>query len=527
MVQIFSERMDVMMSELSGILAFLKLYKKTKQPNMPLKTNFGTLLVSNFRKGAPSNRNVNKAVSLLINNYRNSSSVTWESAKPFKDIPSVTSLPVIGTAWQMMPFIGRYSIERQHEANREKHKLLGDIIREKLGPINAVVCYTAEDLKVLLRNEGNTPHRIEFSTLKAYRESRKEWFNTSGLLVIQGEEWRHLRSKTQKLLLKPDAIMEYLDPIQDVSTDFVKRIFEIRDQNKEIPDMLEELYKWALESVSLVGLDTRLGCLKSDLSPDSDALQMIQSVLTQFECMNKLEAFSGNIQFWKYFTTPTWRKFTKASDVYAKIAFKYINQSLENIKLKKGSDDEKFTLLQAMLTKENLSVKDAMVFVADMLMAGIETTSHTMGFLIYHLAKNPEKQEILYQEINRLFPSKEMKMTPPIYNEMRYLKACVKEAMRLNPVIGGAARTLANDAVLSGYKVPAGTMVFVGYEEIFLDEKNFKNADKFIPERWLNRQEKPDPFAFVPFGFGPRSCIGKRLALLEINSLATEVSKTP
>ncbi|GFQ64655.1 probable cytochrome P450 301a1, mitochondrial [Trichonephila clavata] len=461
--------------------------------------------------------------SFLINSIRSNSSVSWESAKPFKDIPSVTSLPFIGTAWQTMPIIGRYSIERQHEANREKRKIFGNIIREKLGPIDAVICFTAEDLEVLFRNEGATPYRFEFGTLKAYRESRKEWFNTSGLLVIQGEEWRDLRNKTQKHLLKPAAIMEYLDPLQDVSTDFVKKIFGIRDQSKEISDMTEELYKWALESVSLVGLDTRLGCLESNLSPDSDAMQMIQSVRTQFECMNKLEAFSGNIQFWKYFTTPTWKRFTKASDIYAEIAFKYINKSLENMKLKEAIDETKLTLLQAMLAKKDLSVKDAMVFVADMLMAGIETTSYSMGFLLYHLAKNPDKQEVLYQEIDRLLPSKDMKLTPTIYDELRYLKACVKESMRLNPVIGATVRVLANDVVLTGYKVPAGTIVVVVYEEIFLDETYFKNAEKFVPERWLNKQEKPNPFAFVPFGFGPRGCIGRRLALLEINTLVTEI----
>ncbi|GFS75739.1 probable cytochrome P450 12a4, mitochondrial [Trichonephila clavipes] len=80
----------------------------------------------------------------------------------------------------------------------------------------------------------------------------------------------------------------------------------------------------------------------------------------------------------------------------------------------------------------------------------------------------------------------------------------------LNPVVGATVRTLANDVVLTGYKVPAGTIVVVVYEEIFLDEKYFKNAENFIPERWLNKQEKPNPFAFVPFGFGPRGCIGKK-----------------
>ncbi|GIX91132.1 probable cytochrome P450 49a1 [Caerostris darwini] len=458
----------------------------------------------------------------LANWVRRSSTVTWDSAKPFKEIPSDLILPVIGTTYQSMPIIGKYSLDRQHDTNRDKRQRLGDIIREKLGPIDAVICYTAEDLQELFRNEGLHPHRIEFSTLKAYRESRKEWFNTTGLLVVQGQEWYDLRTKTQKHLLKPSSIRAYLDPMQDVAKDFTQRILDIRDENKEIPDVLSELYKWALESVSLVGLDTRLGCLRKDLPPQSDGMQMIQSVLTQFECMNKLEAFSGNFPFWKFFPTPTWKKFTEASDVYAKIAFKYINQSLERIKQMGNSDDKKLTFLQEMLIKD-LNVGDAMVFVADMLMAGIETTSHSVGFCLYHLAKNPEEQEKLHKEIIRLLPSKNHKITDSVYDQLHYLKACIKESMRLNPVIGGAARTLAKDTVLSGYQVPAGTMVFVAYEEIFMDPRNFKNPDKFLPERWLDKEEKPNPFAFVPFGFGPRSCVGRRLAELEMNCLVTEI----
>ncbi|GBM25942.1 putative cytochrome P450 12a4, mitochondrial [Araneus ventricosus] len=407
--------------------------------------------------------------------------------------------------------------------NRDKRKRLGDIIREKLGPIDAVLCFRAEDLQELLRNEGAHPHRIEFSTLKAYRESRNKWFKTSGLLVEQGKEWHDLRTNTQKHLLKPSAIRAYLNPMQDVSRDLTLRIFDMRDENKEVPDMLPELYKWALESVSLVGLDTRLGSLQKDLPPESDGMQMINSVLTQFECMNKLEPFAGNIPFWKLFPTPTWRRFEKASDVYAKIAFKYINQSLQRLKEMDDTDDKKLTLLQAMLAKKDLSVPDAMVFVADMLMAGIDTTSHTVGFLLYHLARNRDKQEKLHQEITKFLPSKDLKITSSIYEEMRYLKACIKESMRLNPVVGGTARTLVKDAVLGGYKIPAGTMVFISFEEIFADEKYFKNPNEYLPERWLNKEERPPPYSFTPFGFGPRSCIGKRLAELEMSCFLTDV----
>ncbi|GBM18605.1 putative cytochrome P450 49a1 [Araneus ventricosus] len=490
---------------------------------MRLNCSIGTALARSLMKDISPIKNGRFKKSILASCVRYSSTIAMEEAKPFNEIPSDLILPIIGTVWMSMPLIGRYDSDRQHEMNRDKRQRLGDIIREKLGPIDAVMCFRAEDLQELLRNEGVYPHRIEFSTLKAYRDSRKEWFKTSGLLVEQGKEWQDLRTKTQKHLLKPAAIRAYLDSMQDVSRDLTIRILDMRDENKEIPDMLPELYKWSLESVSLVGLDTRLGCLQKDLPPDSDGMQMINSVLTQFECMNKLEAFSGNIPYWKLFPTPTWRRFVKASDVYAKIAFKYINQSLERLKEMEDKDEKKLTLLQAMLAKKDLSVPDAMVFVADMLMAGIETTSHTVGFLLYHLAKNQDKQEKLYQEITKFLPSKDLKITSPIYEEIRYLKACIKESLRLNPVIGGTARTLAKDAVLSGYMVPAGTMIFVPYEEIFVDEKYFKNPHKYLPERWLNKKERPHPYSFIPFGFGPRSCIGRRLAELEMSCFLADV----
>ncbi|GIX67406.1 cytochrome P450 CYP12A2 [Caerostris extrusa] len=241
--------------------------------------------------------------------------------------------------------------------------------------------------------------------------------------------------------------------------------------------------------------------------------------------MIKLEAFSGRIQFWKYFSTPTWRKFVKYSDDYSEIAFKYINEALNKLKSYKETEDKPLTLIQAMMVDQKLDVKDIMVIVADFLQAGIETTAHSAGFLLYHLAKNPDKQERLYKEITELLPTKDQKVTKDIYNKLKYFNACFKESLRLNPVVGGTARTLAKDVVLSGYLVPAGTLATVPYTELFTHERYFKNPFKFEPERWLDKEKKSHPFACVPFGFGARSCIGKRLAELEITLLVVELIK--
>ncbi|CAL1276899.1 unnamed protein product [Larinioides sclopetarius] len=462
---------------------------------------------------------------------RNSSTVAseidahteWMSAKPFSEIPSLPMLPFVGTAWHYMPIIGRYPLDRQHVGYSEKRKIFGDIHREKIGKLDIVITYNADDFRVIQRNEGKYPYRVEFDSVKAYRKSREHWFSTTGLMALQGEEWDSLRKKSQGHILKPGHVIRYIGLLREVVEEMVERMFEIRDGNNEIPDFKHELYKWTLESVCLVGLDTRLGCLERNLPEDSDGMKMINAVRNQFDCMIKLEAFSGRIQFWKVFPSPTWRKFVKYSDIYSEIAFKYINKAVSNLEFSEESSGRPLTLLQAMLKEKKLVVRDIMVVIADFLMAGIETTAHSAGFLLYHLARNPDKQELLYKEIMKLLPTKDHKITEKIYTELRYLNACFKEGLRLNPVVGGTARTLASDCVLSGYQVPAGTLATVPYQELFSHERYFEEPFKFIPERWLNKEKKTHPYAFMPFGFGVRSCIGRRLAEMEITLLVAEI----
>lgn len=67
------------------------------------------------------------------------------------------------------------------------------------------------------------------------------------------------------------------------------------------------------------------------------------------------------------------------------------------------------------------------------------------------------------------------------------------------------------------------TLLVIGYIDIYRDEKYFTNPNQFLPERWLNKDNKMHPLSFVPFGVGPRSCIGRRIAELEIICLISEV----
>ena len=104
---------------------------------------------------------------------------------------------------------------------------------------------------------------------------------------------------------------------------------------------------------------------------------------------------------------------------------------------------------------------------------------------MYILAKNPEKQEILREEVNRILPDKNSKLTPENTRNMPYLRAVIKESFRILPVVMGNARQIQKDVVLSGYHIPANTHVAMQAVFELVNEKYYTDPKKFLPERWL------------------------------------------
>jgi cytochrome P450 len=107
---------------------------------------------------------------------------------------------------------------------------------------------------------------------------------------------------------------------------------------------------------------------------------------------------------------------------------KNVNKTLEKIKNGSGEAEDR-TILKELLV-QGMSPKDAMVMVIDMLVACIDTTSHTTSFLFYYLAKNLDKQEILRKKVLSVVGPRGAPVTVAALNELRYLKACVKESLR-------------------------------------------------------------------------------------------------
>lgn len=143
---------------------------------------------------------------------------------------------------------------------------------------------------------------------------------------------------------------------------------------------------------------------------------------------------------------------------------------------------------------------------------------------MYCLAKNPDKQEKLRNELITVLPDKDTPLTGESMKNMPYLRGVLKEALRMySPQIGNMRRT-SKDLVIRGYQIPKGVDILMGLMDMHKDTEYFGSPEEFIPERWIRNQEEvcphtlkqTHPFSYLPFGYGARFCVGKRVAEMEL-----------
>uniref|UniRef100_A0A8B9ZL72 Thromboxane-A synthase n=1 Tax=Anas platyrhynchos TaxID=8839 RepID=A0A8B9ZL72_ANAPL len=156
------------------------------------------------------------------------------------------------------------------------------------------------------------------------------------------------------------------------------------------------------------------------------------------------------------------------------------------------------------------------------LIAGYETTTSTLSFATYLLATHPECQEKVLQEIDE-FSAKHMVPDYQNVQELPYLDMVIAETLRMYPpafryffFIPLHIPLAAKDCVVLGQHIPAGAVIETAVGHLHHNPEFWPEPEKFIPERFTEEAKKEQhPFAYLPFGAGPRGCIGMKMGLLE------------
>ncbi|XP_017020150.1 probable cytochrome P450 12a5, mitochondrial [Drosophila kikkawai] len=452
----------------------------------------------------------------------------WLQAKPFEEIPRANMLSLFAKI--ALPG-GKYKNLELMEMFKAMREDYGDVffMGGMLGSPAFLMTHNPKDFEVVFRNEGVWPFRPGSDTLRYHRTvHRKDFFQgVEGVIPSQGKPWGDFRSIVNPVLMQPKNVRLYFKKMSQVNQAFVQRIKNIRDPStQEVPgDFIDTINRWTLESVSVVALDKQLGLLTEE-GKDSEAIKLFKHLEDFFVLSADLEMKPS---LWRYIKTPKLKKMLAAMDGLQDITLAYVEEAIQRLEneAKEGvvRPENEQSVLEKLLKVDK---KVATVMAMDMLMAGVDTTSSTFTALLLCLAKNPEKQEKLREEVMKVLPEKDSEFTEASMKNVPYLRACIKESQRIYPLVVGNARGLSRDSVVSGYRVPAGTYVSMVPIGSLTSEEYFPKASDFLPERWLrnandsaggcpaNDLKTKNPFVFLPFGFGPRMCVGKRIVEMEL-----------
>ncbi|KAB7505940.1 Cytochrome P450 10 [Armadillidium nasatum] len=210
----------------------------------------------------------------------------------------------------------------------------------------------------------------------------------------------------------------------------------------------------------------------------------------------------------------------------------YVEQAYNGCKVENVDMRTKNSMLYKVIEEGSLDEETIKSVFVDLFLASADTTSHTAGWAFYLLGRNPDVAERARKEILSVL-EKEKTLTLETLAKIRYISGIIRETLRLYPTASFLTRKVAADTTLCGYSVPAGTMVISSLYSMGRSPTNFTNPDAFQPERWFpknsestDNKERLQRKAYVPWGLGKRSCIGKRTAEIELSLLIMEALKT-
>jgi cytochrome P450 len=194
--------------------------------------------------------------------------------------------------------------------------------------------------------------------------------------------------------------------------------------------------------------------------------------------------------------------------------------------MEKGEDvpNDFLTLLLRAEGPDGLSRAEIEDNIITFIGAGHETTARALGWTLYLLAKAPQERERVEAEIDAFFADGGNDLPPQEWlAKLPFTRAAFEEAMRLYPPAPSINREAATDDTYGDLKIAKGTAVLVMPWVIHRHRLYWDQPDAFMPERfWPENRDKLDRFQYLPFGAGPRVCIGASFALQEaVIALAT------
>lgn len=425
----------------------------------------------------------------------------------YNDIPSAANdMRQITKYWRKFIQLTTGSWKRFHEHIDDRHRTLGPIFREPLGPIEAVFVNSPSLLRDVFAYEGKYPKHPLPEAWTFYNQLHN---CKRGLFFMDDEEWLRTRKQLAPLMLRNDD--RFLWAIEKASKELVDEWKRNANRSvfNETPNMLHTLYHWSI----MVLIRIMFGQISEKIIDNTGPLIVEFAAIVQNVFEDTVPFMSISPQLARKFNLKIWTKFENSVQQTLSIASRIIDYGIAQ-----GKCDG---LLSDML---QLGMSDEMIkrIFIDLIVAAGDTTAFSTQWALYLLSRNSEMQSQVRQE---LFVLNEQYETPLI-------RGSVREALRMFPVATFVGRILGKDAILNGYHVDKLTLVLISMYSAGRDENSFPEANRFLPWRW-NRDPITGTLKYVnhaqssiPYALGARNCIGQRIANAQMHVLLATILRS-
>ncbi|CAL7949455.1 unnamed protein product [Xylocopa violacea] len=436
--------------------------------------------------------------------------------KTVSDVPGPYPLPILGTRW-IFSCIGHYQLNKIHDAYKDLNQRYGALCKEEaLWNFPVISVFSRPDIEAILRRSSRYPLRPPQEIISHYRRARRDRYTNLGLVNEQGQKWLDLRTALTSELTGANTVLGFFPALNIVADSFIDLIRQ-RRTGYEVAGFEELAYKMGLESTCTLILGRHLGFLKPDSSSEL-AIRLSEAVRIHFRALR--DAFYG-LPLWKLLPTSAYKQVIESEDAIYNIISEIVEATIWE-KRDDAKDESVEAVFQSILRQKNLDIRDKKAAIVDFIAAGIHTVGNTLVFLFDLIGRDPRIQAKLFEETYSLAPAG-CDLTIEDLRKAKYLRACITESFRMIPTATCIARILDEPIDLSGYHLTAGTVVLLHTWIAGLKEENFKDAGKYMPERWLTSVSPHSPLLVAPFGTGRRICPGKRFVELALQLILAKI----
>jgi len=354
---------------------------------------------------------------------------------------------------------------------------------------------------VLVKNNRN------FIKSRYFR--RELSFLGQGLLNSEGELWRR-----QRRLAQPAFHKRRVGAYGEAMVSHAERMLA-RWRDGEVRDVHQEMRRLTLGIVA----EVLFGAGRDKADEVGEVLGWLDKHTNRLEEQGSamvLRFLLGN------FPTPTNLRFRKGIGRLDEIIYGLIEERRENAK----DTGDLLSMLLRFRDEAGTRMTDKQLRdeVITLLLAGHETTALALSWSWYLLSQHPEVEAKLLEELQEVLGDR----TPMVEDlpHLPYAEMVIKESMRLYPPAWGVSREAIEACEIGGYRLPAGTQLLIVLWAMHRDPRNFQDPEAFNPARWEGGLAKKVPrYAYLPFGAGPRICIGGSFAITEAILLLATIAR--